>query len=714
MPEREETLKDAAKHPRKSHSKDELKEKRNGNYVIPTETLIDEVHSFLLDKSMLEANCASANNGNKLKCSCLQVFCKDDEEDPYTQACARFVADFIRKSNADQKTVLVEWIRYARIVRPHPEHHHCRYIIPLSQANDGDDCFTYAALVCKSAIMVIIGVGVDFWNSCQTITTTNIVPNHGLQGKDSNRTMAATEELLYDELDLHFEELCQLEEPTATRYVREETPNSTGLRDGEASIRHLPPYHTKRGIFRTFCYGRGWKINTNGRGTNNKVERDDVEWTGLQIQPQLICSWRTFCRFWNKYYSNLRIHKPSYDICGECYRYYNRSKYVKRTADSEEDEAESQDKDENERQEQEKQDAEEDFVLNAALHVNRAQAQRTFLNLKHEEAIKNQVPQVAWSESIDVFIGDYCQNMSIPYVGAVQPGETYYFSPLSVFCFGMANLCHKDPTLDAYVYHEGEGKKGGNNVASLVYKFLRDSNYINTDLGPRKELTLCFDNCGGQNKNRMVIRLAMLFVELGFYKTVNILFLVAGHTKNHCDRLFNSLKTAMRRRNIFTFEQLMDCLDACDYVNAVRIDDPEETFKDFDKFEEQIYNVSQGVQVKHLFSSDESNIGCIVSRKSVLPQDEPFHENLKKNAATRVSLIQNFEANLTPLPVPGLKRIKQVELYKKWRPIVPPAYQHDVIYKHPGDDVIASINKEKSDKRKKKQNEQTPGRWTSL
>ena len=57
-----------------------------------------------------------------------------------------------------------------------------------------------------------------------------------------------------------------------------------------------------------------------------------------------------------------------------------------------------------------------------------------------------------------------------------------------------------------------------------------------------KELNFVMDNCGGQNKNRMVLRLAPYLVENGFFRVVNIIFLVRGHTKNPCDRMSNTPK----------------------------------------------------------------------------------------------------------------------------------------------------------------------------
>jgi hypothetical protein len=48
--------------------------------------------------------------------------------------------------------------------------------------------------------------------------------------------------------------------------------------------------------------------------------------------------------------------------------------------------------------------------------------------------------------------------------------------------------------LTAYIYHEGEGKKGGNNVASLIMRYLDEEGYIKRGRGPRKELNLVMDN----------------------------------------------------------------------------------------------------------------------------------------------------------------------------------------------------------------------------
>jgi hypothetical protein len=59
---------------------------------------------------------------------------------------------------------------------------------------------------------------------------------------------------------------------------------------------------------------------------------------------------------------------------------------------------------------------------------------------------------------------------------------------------------------------------------------------------PGKKLTVAMDNCGGQNKNNIVLRLAPYLVEMGYFKTVVFAFYVRGHTKNARDRTFNQMK----------------------------------------------------------------------------------------------------------------------------------------------------------------------------
>jgi hypothetical protein len=109
--------------------------------------------------------------------------------------------------------------------------------------------------------------------------------------------------------------------------------------------------------------------------------------------------------------------------------------------------------------------------------------------------------------------------------------------------------------MHCHVYHEGVGKKGANNVASLIAKTLRGLNLLRED-SVGGELNIVFDNCFGQNKNNTVLKMAAWLMAMGYFKSVQFIFLVVGHTKNAVDRLFNSLKQEYRKQNLFTFDEL--------------------------------------------------------------------------------------------------------------------------------------------------------------
>jgi hypothetical protein len=50
-----------------------------------------------------------------------------------------------------------------------------------------------------------------------------------------------------------------------------------------------------------------------------------------------------------------------------------------------------------------------------------------------------------------------------------------------------------------------------------------------------------------------------------------MIFLVAGHTKNAADCLFNLLKIAYRKSQVYTMEQLGEILNQNEYVECIRV-----------------------------------------------------------------------------------------------------------------------------------------------
>ena len=84
------------------------------------------------------------------------------------------------------------------------------------------------------------------------------------------------------------------------------------------------------------------------------------------------------------------------------------------------------------------------------------------------------------------------------------------------------------------------------------------------------------DNCPGQNKNRMVLRFCCLLLETKIYKAVEVVFLIAGHTKNVCDRLFSVMKRGYRNDKLYIYDHVVKALDKSEQVDCIPV-----TYKDF-------------------------------------------------------------------------------------------------------------------------------------
>ena len=184
-------------------------------------------------------------------------------------------------------------------------------------------------------------------------------------------------------------------------------------------------------------------------------------------------------------------------------------------------------------------EAREEMLVRAAIHVKSARVQRLLYRYyvaKAREHAQQKLPHHLRSYT---FVVDYGQNMELPVFNDNQPGCTYYYSPLGVYNLGVVNHAHDYGSgeikehMYAHVYHEGDGKKGANNVASLIMKTLLKIGILReNEMGG--ELSIVFDNCSGQNKNNTILKMLCYLVEMGYFKQVNFIFLIVGHTKKCC------------------------------------------------------------------------------------------------------------------------------------------------------------------------------------
>jgi hypothetical protein len=147
----------------------------------------------------------------------------------------------------------------------------------------------------------------------------------------------------------------------------------------------------------------------------------------------------------------------------------------------------------------------------------------------------------------------------------------------------------------------GEAKKGGNSVVSLLWKKFLDVKGLRTPVGtPAHEINFVFDNCAGQNKNRMVMRFLFFLVKLKIARTARAIFLVKGHTKNDCDRMFNLMKYDYRKTNCYTPPELIELVNQHPQVTAIPM--AANDFFDWEALQNKMIAKADGILKNHIFT----------------------------------------------------------------------------------------------------------------
>ena len=117
----------------------------------------------------------------------------------------------------------------------------------------------------------------------------------------------------------------------------------------------------------------------------------------------------------------------------------------------------------------------------------------------------------------------------------LQPGPMYFLTPRKCAIFGVC--CEAIPRQVNYLIDEAvDMGKGANTVVSMLHHFFEVHG-----LG-EKDVHLHTDNCGGQNKNSIMVGYLLWRVLTGLHDNITLSFMIAGHTKFSPDWCFGLLK----------------------------------------------------------------------------------------------------------------------------------------------------------------------------
>ncbi|KAI4468070.1 dna-directed rna polymerases i ii and iii subunit rpabc2 [Holotrichia oblita] len=146
---------------------------------------------------------------------------------------------------------------------------------------------------------------------------------------------------------------------------------------------------------------------------------------------------------------------------------------------------------------------------------------------------------------------DYMQNLQLPKI-PVQ--DLFYLRQLTVSVFCIHNI--KTDEVVYFIHHEGNAKKGPNEVCSYIYRYIQQ--YIPNHV---KELHLFCDNCPGQNKNNTVSRMCLFLKDSGRFDSIDQYFPIRGHSFLPCDRDFGHLKRKLKRFDrVHTLHQYIELI----------------------------------------------------------------------------------------------------------------------------------------------------------
>ncbi|ESO85626.1 hypothetical protein LOTGIDRAFT_155116 [Lottia gigantea] len=157
--------------------------------------------------------------------------------------------------------------------------------------------------------------------------------------------------------------------------------------------------------------------------------------------------------------------------------------------------------------------------------------------------------QARTAKSVDKFVGDTITAVFDLQQVMVAPklfvGSGYYLRKLNVYNFTVLEL----QTLQGFCYtwHECEGKRGTNEIASCLLKWLKAK-----DNEGYHSAILYSDSCGGQNRNRIMCSAILQFLsQAQNIEFVEQKYFESGHSQNECDSMHSCIEREYKSSNVF-------------------------------------------------------------------------------------------------------------------------------------------------------------------
>jgi hypothetical protein len=255
---------------------------------------------------------------------------------------------------------------------------------------------------------------------------------------------------------------------------------------------------------------------------------------------------------------------------------------------------------------------------------------------------------------------DYAQQIHLPY-DSQQVGPLYFLTGYKVGLFGISI----EPINHFVLYVIPEAcsvGKGSNSVISFLHHCLENFSFGATNL------LLHADNCVGQNKNRYILHYCEWLVMMGIFETVEMAYLIVGHTKFDVDTRLGIFKWKWIHSSAHTLKDVCEIAGKTANTSIVLVGDeqgnaaiPQYDWATF--FDKPGASTIKNIRKYHHFRTAVENPGIITHRTTCDAPDE-----------SSILLADTFnwgkDAFPSITPPPGLSVARQTYLNEKIRPYV--------------------------------------------
>lgn len=299
------------------------------------------------------------------------------------------------------------------------------------------------------------------------------------------------------------------------------------------------------------------------------------------------------------------------------------------------------------------------LTLQKELHLRKAQIFYDDLTEKSELA--------KIDPSVETICFDYQQNLPVP---VLTTGDIFYARQIWVFN-QLFHSCSNNKSVN-YMFDETVGKKGCIETVSFLWHFI--NKYISETV---TTLHIFTDNCGGQNKNAVMVHFLSVLVKNSRFLKIIHHFPEPGHSFLPCDRDFGLIEKKKRKKEILYLpEEWYSLVEGCGSKFIVERVSQEIIF-DFKSHLDSYFKKSAVVK-KQPFTISKYRIFVY---DSAMPQNVFVTESHNPNTTVGYPLLKNasvvIDLNKAPLAYKeqlSLKSQKYDSIMPLVKKYVPPVY----------------------------------------